>query len=166
MSGGCPYCGAKLNYGIRFCVVCGRPISGQDASKVTGGMRGGMRPADITRRLEDLMTVAKFKKSKRATHVDQNLRWLSLNFVSITMGILLFFVAVKISIDGGMFKKTDSIVSPFTSITDKVHLPFDAWFKGQDKKTEDKAQISDKSPSSEKAKKKKTGRKRVKRQPQ
>jgi hypothetical protein len=70
MSGSCPYCGAKLNYGIKFCVVCGRPINGQDsgkASKMAGGMRSGIRPADVTRRLDDLMTVARFKHSKRTT---------------------------------------------------------------------------------------------------
>lgn len=125
MSGSCPYCGAKLNYGIKFCVVCGRPITGQDSgktSKMGSGMRSGIRPADVTRRLDDLMTVARFKHSKRTTTLDSNMRWVSLNFVSVALGIALFFCAVKISLDGGLVKKSDRAISPLAAILTKLGL--------------------------------------------
>jgi hypothetical protein len=125
MSGSCLYCGAKLNYGIKFCVVCGRPINGQDsgkASKMAGGMRSGIRPADVTRRLDDLMTVARFKHSKRTTTLDSNMRWVSLNFVSVALGIALFFCAVKISLDGGLVKKSDRAITHLAAILTKLGL--------------------------------------------
>ncbi|MDP3507769.1 MAG: hypothetical protein Q8T09_07235 [Candidatus Melainabacteria bacterium] len=125
MSGSCPYCGAKLNYGIKFCVVCGRPITGQDSgktSKMGSGMRSGIRPADVTRRLDDLMTVARFKHSKRTTTLDSNMRWVSLNFVSVALGIALFFCAVKISLDGGLVKKSDKAITPLAAILTKLGL--------------------------------------------
>jgi len=140
MSGSCPYCGAKLNYGIKFCVVCGRPITGQETSagstKMGGGMRSGIRPADVTRRLDDLMTVARFRRSKRTTTIDTNMRWLSLNGVSVALGVVLFFCAVKISLDGGLVKRTDSRISPLAGILTKLGMddlgkknPLDQWFK-------------------------------------
>jgi uncharacterized membrane protein YvbJ len=125
MSGSCPYCGAKLNYGIKFCVVCGRPITGHDSgktSKMGSGMRSGIRPADVTRRLDDLMTVARFKHSKRTTTLDSNMRWVSLNFVSVALGIALFFCAVKISLDGGLVKKSDKAITPLAAILTKLGL--------------------------------------------
>ncbi len=138
MSGSCPYCGAKLNYGIKFCVVCGRPITGQESagSKMGGGMRSGIRPADVTRRLDDLMTVARFRRSKRTTSLDTNVRWLGLNGVSVALGVVLFFCAVKISLDGGLVKRTDAHISPLAGILTKLGMddlgkknPLDQWFK-------------------------------------
>lgn len=125
MSASCPYCGAKLNYGIKFCVVCGRPITGGDqgkSAKVGGGMRAGIRPADVTRRLDDLMTVAKFRHSKRTTDLDRGVRLLSLNAVSIAMGILLFFCAIKVSLDGGLVKAEDKMISPFAALFHKLKM--------------------------------------------
>ncbi len=124
-------------------MVCGRPITGQDsgkAGKMGGGMRSGIRPADITRRLDDLMTVARFRRSKRTTTVDKNMRWLSLNVVSVVLGIALFFCAVKISLDGGLVKRKDSMISPLAQILTKLGVddlgkknPLDQWFKPQPK---------------------------------
>jgi hypothetical protein len=122
MSGSCPYCGAKLNYGIKFCVVCGRPIAGPDTGRVGSGMRSGIRPADVTRRLDDLMTVARFRRSKRSTSVDRTMRWFSLNAMSITVGICLFFCAVKLSLDGGLISRKDRIIAPIDQILSNIGL--------------------------------------------
>jgi hypothetical protein len=120
MSGSCPYCGAKLNYGIKFCVVCGRPIAGPDTGRVGSGMRSGIRPADVTRRLDDLMTVARFRRSKRSTSVDRTMRWFSLNAMSITVGICLFFCAVKLSLDGGLISRKDRMIAPLEQILTNI----------------------------------------------
>ena len=122
MSGSCPYCGAKLNYGIKFCVVCGRPIAGPDTGKVGSGMRSGIRPADVTRRLDDLMTVARFRRSKRSTSVDRTMRWFSLNAMSITVGICLFFCAVKLSLDGGLISRSDRMLQPLDQILSNIGI--------------------------------------------
>jgi len=122
MSGSCPYCGAKLNYGIKFCVVCGRPIAGPDTGKVGSGMRSGIRPADVTRRLDDLMTVARFRRSKRSTNVDRTMRWFSLNAMSITVGICLFFCAIKLSLDGGLISRKDRIIAPLEQILSAIGI--------------------------------------------
>jgi hypothetical protein len=123
MSGSCPYCGAKLNYGIKFCVVCGRPIAGPDTGKAgAGGMRSGIRPADVTRRLDDLMTVARFRRSKRSTHLDRGMRWFSLNAVSIAVGVCLFFCAVKMSLDGGLVSKKDKLIAPLEHILSNIGI--------------------------------------------
>ena len=99
-------------------------------------MRSGIRPADVTRRLDDLMTVARFRRSKRTTTIDTNMRWLSLNGVSVALGVVLFFCAVKISLDGGLVKRTDSRISPLAGILTKMGMddlgkknPLDQWFK-------------------------------------
>ncbi len=101
-----------------------------------GGMRSGIRPADVTRRLDDLMTVARFRRSKRTTDLDTNVRWLGLNGVSVALGIVLFFCAVKISLDGGLVKRTDARISPLAAILTKMGMddlgkknPLDQWFK-------------------------------------
>ncbi|MBK7746716.1 MAG: hypothetical protein IPP97_22140 [Candidatus Obscuribacter sp.] len=116
MSGSCPYCGAKLNYGIKFCVVCGRPIQAGETTKMGGGMRAGIRPADVTRRLEDLMTAARFKRSKRQVNLDQSVHFFSLKAFSIVTGIALLFCAVKLSIDGGFINKNQQMVAPINKI--------------------------------------------------
>lgn len=158
MSGSCPYCGAKLNYGIKFCVVCGRPIAGPDTGRAGSGMRSGIRPADVTRRLDDLMTVARFRRSKRSTSVDRTMRWFSLNAMSITVGICLFFCAVKLSLDGGLISRKDRIIAPIDQILSNIGL--------KDWKDAGKKNVkSDKKPAAEpaappSAKKKTKGRNR------
>lgn len=169
MSGSCPYCGAKLNYGIKFCVVCGRPIQGGDVGRIGGGMKTGIRPADVTRRLEDLMTAARFKRSKRQVNLDQQVHFFSLNVFSIVTGIALLFCAVKLSLDGGFITKENKMVAPITKMltnmgADKVNLKNGTFASGkaEDKKASEKkaadkkttAQNSKKSRSSKKSKKK------------
>lgn len=85
-------------------------------------MRAGIRPADVTRRLDDLMTVAKFRHSKRSTELDRGVRLLSLNAVSMILGILLFFCAIKVSLDGGLVKSNDSLFSPFAALFHKLKI--------------------------------------------
>ncbi len=169
MSGSCPYCGAKLNYGIKFCVVCGRPIQGGDVGRIGGGMKTGIRPADVTRRLEDLMTAARFKRSKRQVNLDQQVHFFSLNVFSIVTGVALLFCAVKLSLDGGFITKENKMVAPITKMltnmgADKVNLKNGTFADGkaEDKKATDKkatekkttAQSSKKTRSSKKSKKK------------
>lgn len=115
MSASCPYCGAKLNYGLKFCVVCGRHISGVERGKI-GGLRGGLRQADITRRLDELITVARFKKSKRQTTLGTGIRWLSINIFYMFVGIALFFCAAKYAIEAFFPGQAQRIVMPLQDL--------------------------------------------------
>ncbi|MBX9691717.1 MAG: hypothetical protein K2Z81_04985 [Cyanobacteria bacterium] len=71
--GACPYCGAKLNPGLKFCVLCGRHIS-QDSRDRLGGLKGGLRPSDITWRLAEIITVGQFRRSRRNIGMERNVR--------------------------------------------------------------------------------------------
>ena len=152
MSGSCPYCGAKLNYGIKFCVVCGRPIAGPDTGRVGSGMRSGIRPADVTRRLDDLMTVARFRRSKRSTNVDRTMRWFSLNAMSITVGICLFFCAIKLSLDGGLISKKDRMIQPLEQILTQIGSITKDKDKGKSTKSEKKLADDQATPAKKKSK--------------
>lgn len=118
MSASCPYCGAKLNYGLKFCVVCGRHITGVERGKI-GGLRGGLRQADITRRLDELITVARFKKSKRQTTIGTGIRWLSINIFYMFVGIGLFFCAAKYAVEAFFPGQAERIVKPFQDLLPK-----------------------------------------------
>ncbi len=118
MSASCPYCGAKLNYGLKFCVVCGRHISGVERGKI-GGLRGGLRQADITRRLDELITVARFKKSKRQTTIGTGIRWFSINVFYLFVGIGLFFCAAKYAVEAFFPGQAQRIVMPFQELLPK-----------------------------------------------
>ncbi|MBU6454917.1 MAG: hypothetical protein KGS72_24320 [Cyanobacteria bacterium REEB67] len=85
-------------------------------------MRSGIRPADVTRRLDDLMTVARFRRSKRSTNMDRTMRWFSLNAMSITVGICLFFCAIKLSLDGGLISRKDRIIAPLEQILTTIGI--------------------------------------------
>lgn len=110
MSAVCPYCGAKLNLGLKFCVVCGRHISQDRAlGKLSGGLKAGFRPADITRRLDELITVARFKRSRRNQTVERGSRFLFLNVIYLVVFSGLFYAAIQFSLEmlfPGKFKES------------------------------------------------------------
>lgn len=110
MSAVCPYCGAKLNLGLKFCVVCGRHISQDRAlGKLSGGLKAGFRPADITRRLDELITVARFKRSRRNQTVERGSRFLFLNVIYLVVFSGLFYAAIQFSLETlfpGKFKES------------------------------------------------------------
>ncbi|MBK8222423.1 MAG: hypothetical protein IPK73_15480 [Candidatus Obscuribacter sp.] len=164
MSGSCPYCGAKLNYGIKFCVVCGRPIQGSETGRMGGGMRSGIRPADVTRRLEDLMTAARFRRSKRQVTLDQSVHLFSLNAFSVVTGIALLFCAVKLSLDGGFIHKEHKMVAPFSKILNDIGAN-KVNFKNGTVKADDKSDTSNKQTgkSDSSSGKKKSGKSQNKR---
>lgn len=108
MSASCPYCGAKLNLGLRFCVVCGRHVTTENMGKFSG-LKGGFRPADITRRLDEIISVARFKKSRQSHHLHRAARWTVINTVYLVVATGLFYSAVVYSLElmfPGKFKDT------------------------------------------------------------
>lgn len=126
MSASCPYCGAKLNLGLRFCVVCGRHVTADNLGKY-GGLRGGFRPADITRRLDEIISVGRFKKSRQSHNVQRVARWTIINTVYLVVATGLFYSAVVYSLElmfPGKFKDTqlpvESLIGLFNKHKDKI----------------------------------------------
>ncbi|MBI1271414.1 hypothetical protein GC174_13375 [bacterium] len=126
MSASCPYCGAKLNLGLRFCVVCGRHVTTDNLGKY-GGLRGGFRPADITRRLDEIISVGRFKKSRQSHNVQRVARWTIVNTVYLVVATGLFYSAVVYSLElmfPGKFKETqlpvESLIGLFNQHKDKI----------------------------------------------
>lgn len=105
----CPYCGAKLNLGLKFCVVCGRHVTADNLGRVGGGLRGGFRPADITRRLDEMITVARFRRSRRSHHLERGTRFVFVNTLYLFVATGLFYAALQFSLEmvfPGKYKQT------------------------------------------------------------
>lgn len=105
----CPYCGAKLNLGLKFCVVCGRHVTADNLGRVGGGLRGGFRPADITRRLDEMITVARFRRSRRSHELERGTRFVFVNTVYLFVATGLFYAALQFSLEmvfPGKYKQT------------------------------------------------------------
>jgi hypothetical protein len=74
-----------------------------------GGLKAGFRPADITRRLDELITVARFKRSRRGTTVESGTRWVFLNITYLFVVTGLFYAAIQFSLElifPGKFKES------------------------------------------------------------
>ncbi len=97
MSGTCPYCGAKLNLGLNFCVGCGRQGADRPRGQMSG-LRGGFRAADITRRLDEIITVSRFRKSRKNHEVTKGARWFIVNGTFVLVAVALFYCAVQYSL--------------------------------------------------------------------
>jgi len=126
----CPYCGAKLNLGLKFCVVCGRHVTIDSMGKVGGGLRGGFRPADITRRLDELITVARFRRSRRSHELERGSRFVFVNALYLFVATGLFYVALQFSLEmvfPGKFKETripmEQMFQFFQQKASSIHLP-------------------------------------------
>ncbi|MCA9800694.1 MAG: hypothetical protein KC777_01845 [Cyanobacteria bacterium HKST-UBA02] len=98
MSATCPFCGAKLNLGLRFCVVCGRHVTNETMGKFAG-LKGGFRPADITRRLDEMISAARFKKSRRSHEIERGARWAFVNTIYLLVATGLFYSAIQFSLE-------------------------------------------------------------------
>jgi len=126
----CPYCGAKLNLGLKFCVVCGRHVTVDSMGKVGGGLRGGFRPADITRRLDELITVARFRRSRRSHELERGTRFVFVNALYLFVATGLFYAALQFSLEmvfPGKFKETripmDRMVQFVQEKTSGIRIP-------------------------------------------
>jgi hypothetical protein len=94
MSGNCPLCGAPLNLGLNFCVVCGRRSIGNESSKIVG-LRSAARQSDLTQKID--LNEERFKragKPKVALRF-RKVRGLWTQVIFVFVGISLFFCAIR-----------------------------------------------------------------------
>lgn len=98
MPASCPYCGATLNFGLKFCVVCGRHTSAADMSKMGGGLKSGIKQADLTRRLDDNLSAGDFERARKPTRLRKHIRSLSEHIFYVFIGAALFFCAIRFTL--------------------------------------------------------------------
>lgn len=88
-----------MNLGLKFCVVCGRHVTHESMGKLGGGLRSGFRPADITRRLDELITVARFRRSRRSHELEKKGRFVFMNTAYLFIAAGLFYAAIQFSLE-------------------------------------------------------------------
>jgi uncharacterized Zn finger protein (UPF0148 family) len=102
MSGNCPLCGAPLNLGLNFCVVCGRRSSGNESSKIVG-LKAATRQSDLTQKID--ISDGKFsnlKKSKTPLRF-RKVRGLWTQVFYVFLGVSLFFCAIRFALEPKSF---------------------------------------------------------------
>ncbi|MBC7999835.1 MAG: hypothetical protein IAF58_17910 [Leptolyngbya sp.] len=103
MSGNCPMCGAPLNLGLNFCVVCGRRSSTNESSKILG-LKSVARQADMTAKIElDGKKIAKIAPKPKTALRFRKVRGIWTQSLYVVVGICLFFVAVRFALDRTAF---------------------------------------------------------------
>ena len=103
MSGNCPLCGAPLNLGLNFCVVCGRRSTCSESSKIVG-LRSATRQSDMTARLDlnDPELKQGLKKAGKPLRF-RKVRGLWTQVFYVFTGVSLFFCAVRFALDPKSF---------------------------------------------------------------
>ncbi len=112
MSGNCPLCGAPLNLGLNFCVVCGRRSSGGESSKMVG-LKSAARQSDLTQKID--ISDGRFKragKPKVALRF-RKVRGLWSQVFYVFVGISLFFCAIRYVLEPKKFYRASSTQRSF-----------------------------------------------------
>jgi len=97
MTASCPYCGATLNFGLKFCVVCGRQTT--SALNKMGSIKTNVRNSDVTRRLEENNVRESPREKTKSLRFRNDIRTLSQTiFYGLIVGAL-FFCAVRLVLE-------------------------------------------------------------------
>jgi hypothetical protein len=112
MPASCPFCGTTLNFGLKFCVVCGRHTTSAEMTKL-GGLKTGVKQAENTRRLEDSISSSDFEKTrKKATRFTRHIRSLGEQFLYVLIGVVLFFCSVRFTLQTWFPGKVHQLLAP------------------------------------------------------
>ena len=112
MPASCPYCGATLNFGLKFCVVCGRHTSANEMSKMGGGLKSGIKQQDMTRRLDDNLSSNDFNSSRKPTRLRKHVKSMSEHLIYIFIGVALFFCAIRFTVQTWFPHKIHTVLAP------------------------------------------------------
>lgn len=112
MPASCPYCGATLNFGLKFCVVCGRHTSANEMSKMGGGLKSGIKQQDMTRRLDENLSSNDFNSSRKPTRFRKHVKSVSEHMVYLFIGIALFFCAIRFTVQTWFPHKIHTVLAP------------------------------------------------------
>ncbi len=123
MSANCPYCGATLNFGLKFCVVCGRQSA---ATNKMGGtvLKTGARQADMTRRIDEEFMAAQVRSKRKALRFRKSIRTLGQTIFYGFIAGTLFFCAVRFALEsvfpGSIKRVVVPLVEPFLHNPDET----------------------------------------------
>ena len=110
MSASCSYCGASLNFGLKFCVVCGRQTIA--ALNKMGGIKSGVRQGDSTRRLADTKEAQTYRSKKRSLRFRKSIRTLSQTIFYGFIAGALFFCAARVTLQALYPGRVNRMVAP------------------------------------------------------
>ncbi len=119
MSSNCPYCGATLNFGLKFCVVCGRQTA---ATNKMGGsiLKAGARQMDMTRRIDEDTAAAHVRTKRHALRFRKGVRTLGQTIFYGFIAGSLFFCAVRFAVEavfpGGVPHAIPKMKIPFVPV--------------------------------------------------
>ncbi len=116
MSGNCPLCGAPLNLGLNFCVVCGRRSSGHESSKMVG-LKSATRQSDLTQKIEITEGMLKRGSKPKVALRFRKVRGLWSQVFYLFVGISLFFCAIRYVLEPKSF--TTQVQRTVHSIVEK-----------------------------------------------
>jgi hypothetical protein len=112
MPASCPFCGATLNFGLKFCVVCGRHTSSNEMTKMGGGLKSGIKQQDATRRLDDNLSSSDFERTRKPTRLRKHVRSLGEHLFYLLVGATLFFCAIRFTLQTYFPGKVHRILAP------------------------------------------------------
>ncbi len=116
MSSSCSYCGAPLNFGVKFCLACGRDtVAGNKMGSIkTGGPKRseGRRPAESSGLYNQL--------PKESHQFRQTLRSLSQTIVYGFIAGAIFFCAIRFTIQAINPEQVSHFFAPLFQNTPKL----------------------------------------------
>jgi hypothetical protein len=110
MSGTCPYCGAPLNFGLKFCIVCGRQSA--DVVNKMGNLKTGARQAEASKRMDDSGQSVDYQIQKKTLRFGNKVRVLLQTMVYGFIAGTLFFCAVKVALEVNITERVQRIAAP------------------------------------------------------
>jgi hypothetical protein len=110
MAGTCPYCGAPLNFGLKFCIVCGRQ-SGDVANKMVN-LRVGARQAEAVRHGEDSSKGKDYQAQKKTLRFGNKVKAVVQTSIYGCIAGTLFFCAIKVALEVNVVERVTRITAP------------------------------------------------------
>jgi hypothetical protein len=112
MSASCPFCGTNLNFGLKFCVVCGRHTTSSDISRL-GGLKTGVKQSEKTRSLDDAISSSDFEKARtKPISLFKHIRSIGEQLFYVFIGLTLFFCATRFTLQNYFAGKVHQILVP------------------------------------------------------
>lgn len=81
-----------MNLPLKFCISCGRAITGKESGRM-GGMKA-LSKGGVTKKLDDAKTTGDYDRARRSYGFEQAVRQFLRSFLYIGGFALLYFVAV------------------------------------------------------------------------
>lgn len=112
MPAACPFCGTTLNFGLKFCVVCGRHTTSSEMTKM-GGLKSGIKQGESTRRLDESISSSDFETSrKKPLRLARHIKSIGEQLFYVLIGVTLLFCAFRFALQTWFPGKVHQLLSP------------------------------------------------------